>query len=105
MIYVIINWLSFNTVHSVYSLAFTALQNVIADLPEWREDVISCFINFILKEVYDTFPLILESALKMMLQLLTQWKTTVQSKEDKVSVRHVFCISCSTGTSDGGLET
>ncbi|XP_033646304.1 protein furry homolog-like isoform X1 [Asterias rubens] len=82
------------TVHrddELRGLAFTSLQNVVLDLPEWRDEVLNCFINFILRDIADTFPLILESALKMLLQLLSQWRTAVQSKEqEKVQVKSPY---------------
>ncbi|XP_077984034.1 protein furry homolog-like [Glandiceps talaboti] len=78
------------TVHmdeELRGLAFTALQNVILDLPEWREEVLHCFVNFILKEVQDTFAVLLDSALRMLVQLLTQWRSAVQGKDEKERFR------------------
>ena len=38
-------------------------------------------------EVHDMFPLILESALKMLLKLLSQWKMAETNKEEEVGKR------------------
>ncbi|XP_038055333.1 protein furry homolog-like isoform X2 [Patiria miniata] len=81
------------TVHrddELRGLAFTSLQNMVLDLPGWRDELLNCFINFILRDITDTFPLILESALKMLLQLLSQWRTAVQSKEEKGPVKSPY---------------
>ena len=69
-------------------LAFTALQSLIMDFPEYREDVILGYINFTLREVPDINPNILESCLRGVLQLIVQWKSAVmqsshEAKSDK----------------------
>ncbi|XP_067453717.1 protein furry homolog-like isoform X3 [Thunnus thynnus] len=60
-------------------LAFTTLQALMVDFPEWREDVISGFVYFIVREVTDVHPTLLDNAVKMLLQLISQWRQAVQS--------------------------
>uniref|UniRef100_A0A669F2T0 Furry homolog, like n=1 Tax=Oreochromis niloticus TaxID=8128 RepID=A0A669F2T0_ORENI len=60
-------------------LAFTTLQALMVDFPEWREDVLSGFVYFIVREVTDVHPTLLDNAVKMLLQLIIQWKQAVQS--------------------------
>ncbi|XP_065113196.1 protein furry homolog-like isoform X3 [Paramisgurnus dabryanus] len=60
-------------------LAFTTLQALMMDFPDWREDVLSGFVYFIVREVTDVHPTLLDSAVKMLLQLIVQWKQAVQS--------------------------
>uniref|UniRef100_M4AIJ0 Cell morphogenesis protein N-terminal domain-containing protein n=1 Tax=Xiphophorus maculatus TaxID=8083 RepID=M4AIJ0_XIPMA len=60
-------------------LAFTTLQALMVDFPEWREDVLSGFVYFIAREVTDVHPTLLDNAVKMLLQLISQWKQAVQS--------------------------
>lgn len=60
-------------------LAFTTLQALMVDFPDWREDVLSGFVYFIVREVTDVHPTLLDSAVKMLLQLIVQWKQAVQS--------------------------
>jgi len=77
----LIDLLSRLTVHmdeEMRGLAFQSLQNIINDFAEWREDVVEGFINFLLHEVNDTFPQLLDNGLRMLLQLLTNWKTCIQ---------------------------
>ncbi|XP_071950730.1 protein furry homolog-like isoform X2 [Antedon mediterranea] len=78
-----LSWLTVHRDEELRGLAFTALQNMMMDLLEWREEVLHCFVQFVLTEVLDTFPLILENSLKMLVQLLTQWKLSEQGKEEK----------------------
>lgn len=78
----LVDLLSRLTVHmdeELRGLAFQALQNIINDFPDWREEVIEGFMNFMLSEINDTFPQLLDNALRMFLQLLTCWKTSLQS--------------------------
>ncbi|KAM4575147.1 protein furry homolog-like isoform 2-T2 [Fundulus diaphanus] len=60
-------------------LAFTTLQALMVDFPEWREDVLSGFVYFIVREVTDVHPTLLDNAVKMLLQLIIQWKQALQS--------------------------
>ncbi|KAI1888720.1 hypothetical protein AGOR_G00171640 [Albula goreensis] len=60
-------------------LAFTTLQALMVDFPEWREDVLSGFAYFIVREVTDIHPTLLDNAVKMLVQLISQWKQAVQS--------------------------
>nr|XP_054590835.1 protein furry homolog-like isoform X2 [Nothobranchius furzeri] len=60
-------------------LAFTTLQALMVDFPEWREDVLSGFAYFIVREVTDVHPTLLDNSVKMLLQLIIQWRQAVQS--------------------------
>lgn len=76
-------------------LAFTTLQALMVDFPEWREDVLSGFVYFIVREVTDVHPTLLDNAVKMLLQLISQWRQAVQSsnKSHDLQVRQIFsCI-------------
>ncbi|XP_067137576.1 protein furry [Centruroides vittatus] len=78
----LVDLLSRLTVHmdeELRGLAFQSLQNTTLDFPEWREDVIHGFLQFMLREVNDTFPQLLDNALRMLLQFLTNWKNALQN--------------------------
>ncbi|XP_041986547.1 protein furry isoform X3 [Aricia agestis] len=65
------------TVHmdeELRGLSFQSLQTLIVDFPEWRQDVLAGFTQFLAKEVQDTSPQLVENGLRMLLQLLTSWK-------------------------------
>lgn len=80
------------------TLAFQCLQNIVVDFPIWREDVLYgklnltihsgsasltvCddflgYIQFIVKEVPDTSPQLLDNVLRILLQLLSTWRNSV----------------------------
>ncbi|XP_068619983.1 protein furry isoform X2 [Battus philenor] len=65
------------TVHmdeELRGLSFQSLQTLIVDFPEWRQDVLAGFTQFLAKEVQDTSPQLVENGLRMLLQLITSWK-------------------------------
>ncbi|XP_054160326.1 protein furry-like isoform X2 [Oppia nitens] len=76
------------TVHmdeEMKGLAFQSLQNMIVDFPDWREDVIEGFIHFLLHEINDSFPNLIDNSLRMLLQLLTSWKNALQNSTTSTS--------------------
>uniref|UniRef100_A0A7N8XSY3 Furry homolog, like n=1 Tax=Mastacembelus armatus TaxID=205130 RepID=A0A7N8XSY3_9TELE len=72
-------------------LAFTTLQALMVDFPDWREDVLSGFVYFIVREVTDVHPTLLDNAVKMLLQLISQWRQAVFSFQQGSSSGH--CLS------------
>lgn len=54
------------------------------------------FINVILREIQDNLPSLLDSALRMLLQLLGQWKTALTAGSANVQVRVAKLMSLST---------
>lgn len=86
----LVDLLSRLTVHmdeELRALAFQSLQNMTLDFPDWREDVIYGFVQFMLREVNDTFPQLLDNALRMLLQFLTNWKNALSSHGSQNSLR------------------
>ena len=71
------------TIHYDFHLVTTALaslQNIITNFPAWRHDVTRIFSRFILRDIPDSCPLILDSALKMLLQMISHWKTLITTE-------------------------
>ncbi|NXY44457.1 FRYL protein, partial [Ceuthmochares aereus] len=60
------------------ALAFNTLQALMLDFPDWREDVLSGFVYFIVREVTDIHSTLLDNAVKMLVQLINQWKQAAQ---------------------------
>uniref|UniRef100_A0A6Q2XNU3 Furry homolog, like n=1 Tax=Esox lucius TaxID=8010 RepID=A0A6Q2XNU3_ESOLU len=83
-------------------LAFTTLQALMVDFPEWREDVLSGFVYFVVREVTDVHPTLLDNAVKMLLQLISQWRQAVQtsnkSHEHQANNCQVFLRGPGSGT-------
>lgn len=77
-------------------LAFTTLQALMVDFCDWREDVLSGFVYFIVREVTDVHPTLLDNTVKMLLQLIIQWRQAVQSsnrsQDSQVCVRSLLSL-------------
>uniref|UniRef100_A0A6I8QGK6 FRY-like transcription coactivator n=1 Tax=Xenopus tropicalis TaxID=8364 RepID=A0A6I8QGK6_XENTR len=68
-------------------LAFNTLQALMLDFPDWREDVLSGFVYFIVREVTDVHPTLLDNAVKMLVQLINQWKQAAQMHNKNIDVQ------------------
>uniref|UniRef100_UPI003AAB7154 protein furry homolog isoform X2 n=1 Tax=Centroberyx gerrardi TaxID=166262 RepID=UPI003AAB7154 len=76
----LIDLLSRLTIHmddELRLIAQNSLQSLLVDFSDWRDDVLFGFTNFLLREVQDTQQGMLDTSLKLLLQLLTQWKLTL----------------------------
>jgi hypothetical protein len=79
-------------------IAQNSLQGLLVDFSDWREDVLFGFTNFLLREVNDMHHTLLDSSLKLLLQLLTQWKLVIQTQgrayEQANKIRNSEVIMC-----------
>ncbi|CAD5214063.1 unnamed protein product [Bursaphelenchus okinawaensis] len=57
--------------------AFQTLQHLVAESPDWREDIINAQLKFITTDIQDTFPTLIETTVRYLLQLLCTWKSAV----------------------------
>jgi hypothetical protein len=64
-------------------LSFQSLQAFVLDFPSWRKYVFMGFCNFILKEVNDLYPNLLENAFKMLIQFINTWKLSLMNTKVK----------------------
>uniref|UniRef100_A0A183BXC8 RING-type domain-containing protein n=1 Tax=Globodera pallida TaxID=36090 RepID=A0A183BXC8_GLOPA len=65
------------------STAYQSLQNLITECPEWREDIIHNFIRFFISSIQDTFPTLIESMVRLLLQLLSVWKANIMLEQQR----------------------
>uniref|UniRef100_A0A8C8HTX3 Protein furry homolog n=1 Tax=Oncorhynchus tshawytscha TaxID=74940 RepID=A0A8C8HTX3_ONCTS len=80
----LIDLLSRLTIHmddELRLIAQNSLQSLLVDLPEWRDDVLFGFTNFLLREVQDSHQALLDNSLRLLLQLLTQWRLALSAPE------------------------
>ncbi|XP_062869920.1 protein furry homolog isoform X3 [Trichomycterus rosablanca] len=78
----LIDLLSRLTVHMDVELRLIAqnsLQSLLLDFSDWREDVLFGYTNFLLREVQDTQQGLQDTSVKLLLQLLTQWRLALQA--------------------------
>ncbi|XP_052897871.1 protein furry isoform X4 [Anopheles moucheti] len=73
----LVDMLSRLTIHmdeELRGLAHQSLQTLVCDFPEWRQDVIQGFSQFLARDVVDTFPQLLDNGLRMLYAFLTVWR-------------------------------
>ena len=77
----LVETLSRLTVHTdeeIRVLSCQALQNLVIDFPDWREDVLWGFMQFFVKEVNDLNTNLLDNGLRMTNQLLGAWRSAIE---------------------------
>ncbi|TNM84780.1 hypothetical protein fugu_008958 [Takifugu bimaculatus] len=77
----LIDLLSRLTVHmddELRLIAQNSLQSLLLDFSDWREDVLFGYTHFLLREVQDTHQGLQDASVKLLLQLLTQWRLALQ---------------------------
>uniref|UniRef100_A0A7N9AYG7 Furry homolog b (Drosophila) n=1 Tax=Mastacembelus armatus TaxID=205130 RepID=A0A7N9AYG7_9TELE len=77
----LIDLLSRLTVHmddELRLISQNSLQSLLLDFSDWREDVLFGYTHFLLREVQDTHPGLQDASVKLLLQLLTQWRLALQ---------------------------
>ncbi|GMT19926.1 hypothetical protein PFISCL1PPCAC_11223, partial [Pristionchus fissidentatus] len=69
-------------------MAAQTLQNLVAEFPEWREHVVQACLNLLITQLTDTYPVVLDMALRLLIQIVTTWRTAAvaeKKKEDEES--------------------
>lgn len=77
----LVETLSRLTVHTdeeIRALSCQALQNLVIDFPDWREDILWGFMQFLVKEVTDLNTSLLDNGLRMTNQLLGAWRSALE---------------------------
>ncbi|XP_065087321.1 protein furry isoform X2 [Ochlerotatus camptorhynchus] len=78
----LVDMLSRLTIHmdeELRALAHQSLQTLVVDFPDWRQDVIQGFTQFLARDVVDTFPHLLDNGLRMLFAFLTVWKNALNN--------------------------
>lgn len=76
----LVDMLSRLTVHmdeELRGLAFQSLQTLVLDFPDWRQDVVHGFTQFLSRDVVDTFPQLLDNGLRMLFMFLNTWRNAL----------------------------
>ena len=61
-------------------LACQTLQNLMAECPDWREDVIHGFLQFISRDIPDAYTSLLDNSLRLLVQLLSAWRSAATGR-------------------------
>lgn len=68
------------TVHvdeELRTLAHQSLQTLVVDFPDWRQDVIHGYTQFIVRDVLDTFPQLVDNCTRLLLVFINIWRSTL----------------------------
>lgn len=68
------------TVHmdeELRTLAHQSLQTLVVDFPDCRQDVIHGYTQFIVRDVLDTFPQLVENCSRLLLVFITIWRSAL----------------------------
>ncbi|KAI1729371.1 protein furry homolog-like [Ditylenchus destructor] len=63
--------------------AYQTLQNLMTECVEWREEIVHSFLRFLTTTIQDTYPTLLESTVRFLLQLLCAWKIALNSEKKR----------------------
>lgn len=83
----LIDLLARMTVHmdeELRAMACQTLQNLMDECVDWREDIVHGYLQFLARDVQDTYPSLLDNALRLLLQLICTWKMAVNAQTRKV---------------------
>ncbi|KAH8406857.1 hypothetical protein KR222_008787, partial [Zaprionus bogoriensis] len=73
----LVDLLSRLTVHmdeELRILANQSLQSLVIDFPDWRQDVVHGYTQFLVRDVTDTYPQLLENCTRILLVFLNIWR-------------------------------
>uniref|UniRef100_A0A8B9HKJ9 Furry homolog a (Drosophila) n=1 Tax=Astyanax mexicanus TaxID=7994 RepID=A0A8B9HKJ9_ASTMX len=73
-------------------IAQNSLQSLLVDFSDWREEVLLGFSSFLLREVQDTHQALLDSSIKLLLQLLTQWKLALLASNKHLDTAKILVL-------------
>lgn len=68
------------TVHmdeELRTLAHQSLQTLVVDFPDWRQDVIQGYAQFIVRDVLDIFPQLVDNCSRLLLVFITIWRSAL----------------------------
>ena len=63
--------------------AANSLHTMVTNFPAWRHDIVRVFVQFLLRDVPDSCPLVLEAALKALIQFISHWRMLITSPDSE----------------------
>lgn len=76
----LIDLLSRLTVHmdeELRILTYQSLQTLVKDFPDWRQDVVHGYTQFLVRDVTDTYPQLLENCTRILFVFLNIWRCAI----------------------------
>ena len=91
----LLDLLSRLTIHmdnEIVRTTMISLTGIVTNFPAWRHNVTRIYALFILRDIPDSCPLTLESALKFLIQMVTHWKGLITAEASQVSGPVCVCM-------------
>ncbi|XP_060753685.1 protein furry homolog isoform X3 [Neoarius graeffei] len=85
-------------------IAQNSLQSLLLDFSDWREEVLLGYSGFLLREVQDTQQSLLHSSIKLLLQLLTQWRLALLTSSKSTENTNICSAELLQGVSGSRLR-
>lgn len=76
----LVDMLSRLTVHmdeELRTLAHQSLQTLVVDFPDWRQEVIHGYTQFLIRDVIDTFPQLVDNCTRLLLVFISIWRSAL----------------------------
>ncbi|XP_053543375.1 protein furry homolog isoform X2 [Ictalurus punctatus] len=85
-------------------IAQNSLQSLLLDFSDWREEVLLGYSGFLLREVQDTQQSLLHSSIKLLHQLLTQWRLALLTSSRSTESSNICSAELLQGASGSRLR-
>lgn len=72
--------------------AVNSLHTMITNYPGWRHDIVRVFVMFLLRDVPDSCPLVLEATLKLLIQFIGHWRQMLTSPTSPDTEKHAIPV-------------
>lgn len=76
-----------------YRAAVNSLHTMITNYPAWRHDIVRVFVMFLLRDVPDSCPLVLEATLKLLIQFIGHWRQMLTPPTSPDTEKHAIPVS------------
>lgn len=90
------------TVHmdeELRTLAHQSLQTLVVDFPDWRQDVIHGYTQFIIRDVLDTFPQLVDNCTRLLLVFISIWRSALGNYSMGTLLKSSVSVAASNVTS------
>lgn len=104
----LVDMLSRLTVHmdeELRTLAHQSLQTLVVDFPDWRQDVIQGYTQFIVRDVLDTFPQLVDNCTRLLLVFINIWRSTLGTYSTGSLLKTTTTVAPSTATTTTTTQT
>ncbi|XP_058987593.1 protein furry isoform X2 [Musca domestica] len=107
----LVDLLSRLTVHmdeELRMLTHQSLQTLVIDFPDWRQDVVHGYTQFLVRDVTDTYPQLLENCTRMLFVFLNIWRCAINvngSNGNNSMLKTPTTVASSINTTQAGIAT